>query len=85
MTHTTEQERAEFEKHILAPNGFFDKGRGWVDRNPDGSYKLTRIQERWLTWQALAAVPQPPACNQSMQPELATYSAQTRNKKGIEQ
>ena len=33
----------------------------------------------------LAAVPQPPACNQSMQPELATYSAQTRNKKGIEQ
>ena len=32
-----------------------------------------------------AAAPQPPACNQSMQPELATYSAQTRNKKGIEQ
>ena len=26
MTHTTEQERTEFEKHILAPNGFFDKG-----------------------------------------------------------
>ena len=39
-------------------------------------------------WDAaqLAAVPQPPACNQSMQPELATYSAQARNKKkGIEQ
>ena len=33
----------------------------------------------------LAAAPKPPACNQSMQPELATYSAQTRNKKGIEQ
>ena len=33
----------------------------------------------------LAAAPKPPACNQSMQPELATYSAQARNKKGIEQ
>ena len=29
--------------------------------------------------------PQPPACNQSMQPDLATYSTQARDEKGIEQ
>ena len=44
-----------------------------------------RIAELEAQLSAIGAVPQPPACNQSMQPELATYSAQARNKKGIEQ
>ena len=50
--------------------------QGWSQSDMDAADALDGF---------LAAVPQPPACNQSMQPELATYSAQARNKKGIEQ
>ena len=56
--------------------GSFLSDQGWSQSDMDTADALGGL---------LAAAPQPPACNQSMQPELATYSAQTRNKKGIEQ
>ena len=54
MTHT-DQGRAEFEKHVLAPNGFDENGAGWVIRNADGTYRHENIQARWMTWQAARA------------------------------
>ena len=56
--------------------GSFISDQGWSQSDMDTADALGGL---------LAAAPQPPACNQSMQPELATYSAQARNKKGIEQ
>ena len=82
MTHTTEQERAEFEKHILAPNGFFDRGRGWVGRNPDGSYKLTRIQERWLAWQAARRAPAAPVPQWDGKINPADFNVETFRRSG---
>ena len=50
-----DQSRAEFEKHVLAPNGFDENGAGWVIRNADGTYRHENIQARWMTWQAARA------------------------------
>ena len=66
----------ELLERIQESLGSFLSDQGWSQSDMDTADALGGL---------LAAAPQPPACNQSMQPELATYSAQTRNKKGIEQ
>ena len=66
----------ELLERIQESLGSFISDQGWSQSDMDTADALDGL---------LAAVPQPPACNQSMQPELATYSAQARNKKGIEQ
>ena len=66
----------ELLERIQESLGSYLSDHGWSQSDMDAADALDGF---------LAAVPQPPACNQSMQPELATYSAQTRNKKGIEQ
>ena len=66
----------ELLERIQESLGSFISDHGWSQSDMDAADALDGL---------LAAVPQPPACNQSMQPELATYSAQDRNKKGIEQ
>ena len=66
----------ELLERIQESLGSFLSDQGWSQSDMDAADALNGF---------LAAVPQPPACNQSMQPELATYSAQARNKKGIEQ
>ena len=66
----------ELLERIQESLGSFISDHGWSQSDMDAADALDGL---------LAAVPQPPACNQSMQPELATYSAQARNKKGIEQ
>ena len=66
----------ELLERIQESLGSYLSDHGWSQSDMDAADALDGF---------LAAVPQPPACNQSMQPELATYSAQARNKKGIEQ
>ena len=66
----------ELLERIQESLGSYLSDHGWSQSDMDAADALDGL---------LAAVPQPPACNQSMQPELATYSAQARNKKGIEQ
>ena len=66
----------ELLERIQESLGSFLSDQGWSQSDMDTADALGGL---------LAATPQPPACNQSMQPELATYSAQARNKKGIEQ
>ena len=66
----------ELLERIQESLGSYLSDHGWSQSDMDTADALGGL---------LAAVPQPPACNQSMQPELATYSAQARNKKGIEQ
>ena len=58
---------------------------GCAQKLKDGHRYIGECAAKTVWSFMLAATPQPPACNQSMQPELATYSAQARNKKGIEQ
>ena len=64
------------------PTGLFEEGVSERSIHTNKAEAWERLSARL---EALAAAPQPPACNQSMQPELATYSAHARNKKGIEQ
>ena len=66
----------ELLERIQESLGSFISDQGWSQSDMDTADALGGL---------LAAEPKPPACNQSMPPELATYSAQTRNKKGIEQ
>lgn len=66
MNHHIDAERADFHKHILAPKGFYDKGLGWIDINPDGTYKHPNIQERWETWQAARRAPAAPVPQQAL-------------------
>ena len=66
----------ELLERIQESLGSFLSDQGWSQSDMDTADALGGL---------LAAAPQPPACNQSMQPELATYSAHARNKKGIEQ
>ena len=66
----------ELLERIRESLGSYLSDHGWSQSDMDAADALDGL---------LAAVPQPPACNQSMQPELAAYSAQARNKKGIEQ
>ena len=66
----------ELLERIQESLGSFISDHGWSQSDMDAADALDGL---------LAAATQPPACNQSMQPELATYSAQARNKKGIEQ
>ena len=62
----------ELLERIQESLGSYLSDHGWSQSDMDAADALDGL---------LAAVPQPPACNQSMQPELATYSAQARNKK----
>ena len=66
----------ELLERIQESLGSYLSDHGWSQSDMDAADALDGF---------LAAVPQPPACNQSMQPELATYSAQARNKKVIKQ
>ena len=66
----------ELLERIQESLGSYLSDHGWSQSDMDAADALDGL---------LAAAPKPPACNQSMQPELATYSAQARNKKGIEQ
>ena len=66
----------ELLKRIQESLGSYLSDHGWSQSDMDAADALDGF---------LTVVPQPPACNQSMQPELATYSAHARNKKGIEQ
>ena len=66
----------ELLERIQESLGSFLSDQGWSQSDMDTADALGGL---------LAAAPQPPACNQSMQPELATYSAQTRKEKGVEQ
>ena len=66
----------ELLERIQESLGSFLSDQGWSQSDMDTADALGGL---------LAAASQPPACNQSMQPELATYSAHARNKKGIEQ
>ena len=66
----------ELLERIQESLGSYLSDHGWSQSDMDAADALDGF---------LAAVPQPPACNQSMQPELATYSAQARKDKGIEQ
>ena len=62
----------ELLERIQESLGSYLSDHGWSQSDMDAADALNGF---------LAAMPQPPACNQSMQPELATYSAQARNKK----
>ena len=66
----------ELLERIQESLGSYLSDHGWSQSDMDAADALDGL---------LAAAPQPPACNQSMQPELATYSAQARKEKGIEQ
>ena len=55
-----DQCREAFEKHVLAPNGFYENGAGWVARNADGTYRHENIQARWTAWQAARSAPAAP-------------------------
>ena len=66
----------ELLERIQESLGSFLSDQGWSQSDMNTADALGGL---------LAAAPKPPACNLSLQPELATYSAQTRNKKGIEQ
>ena len=55
-----DQCREAFEEHVLAPNGFYENGAGWVARNADGTYRHENIQARWTAWQAARSTPAAP-------------------------
>ena len=55
-----DQCREAFEEHVLAPNGFYENGAGWVARNADGTYRHENIQARWTAWQAARSAPAAP-------------------------
>ena len=66
----------ELLERIQESLGSFLSDQGWSQSDMNTADALGGL---------LAAAPKPPACNLSLQPELATYSAHARNKKGIEQ
>ena len=61
--------KLELLERIQESLGSFLSDQGWSQSDMDAADTLDGF---------LAAVPQPPTCNQSMQPELATYSAQAK-------
>ena len=50
-----------FHKHVLAPNGIYDRGIGWVAIDASGDYQVPETKARWLdfhaAWQAARALP----------------------------
>lgn len=68
-TAQDQQSRAEsvkqchdaFHKHVLAPNGIYDRGIGWVAIDASGDYQVPETKARWLdfhaAWQAARALP----------------------------
>lgn len=51
-TAQDQQSRAEFIKHVLAPNGIYERGIGWVAINSAGEFQVPETLERWVDWQA---------------------------------